>query len=111
MKIIIEHFYLGGTLLFIAFLGVTGTFSFYWVEATVNPEVNTLLDSMWWTINMITTTGTANIDPVTTTGRYIGMSLMSLGILSIGVLAASMASYIVRKGVKKDLFRHIKKSR
>lgn len=50
-------------------------------------------DALWWGIVTMTTTGYGDIVPDTTEGRLAGAVLMLAGLILLGTLAASVASY------------------
>ena len=51
--------------------------------------------ALWWAISTVTTVGYGDFYPVTVQGRLIAAVLMLCGIGLIGVVTASLASYIV----------------
>lgn len=62
-------------------------------EKPVNPEFGNLGDALWWGYVTLTTVGYGDIVPVTVTGRFAGVGIMTLGIALLGVLAGSLASF------------------
>lgn len=63
----------------------------------VDPEANitTLGDALWWAMTTITTVGYGDHFPVTGAGRLIATALMIGGIAVLGVVTASVASWLV----------------
>ncbi|MEV8268458.1 ion channel [Microbacterium sp. NPDC076911] len=59
--------------------------------------ITTFGDSLWWAFVTITTVGYGDYYPVTTTGRLIAVGLMIGGIALIGVVTATLASWIVER--------------
>lgn len=53
--------------------------------------------ALWWAITTVTTVGYGDLYPITFTGRLIAVSLMIGGISLIGVVTASLASWIVER--------------
>ena len=58
--------------------------------------------AVWWAVNTVTTIGVNNLNPVTITGRVIAVMLMVGGITLIGVVTASLASWIVQRVEETD---------
>lgn len=54
-------------------------------------------DALWWAVATITTVGYGDQYPVTTVGRLIAVLLMVGGISLIGVITATVASWIVQR--------------
>jgi voltage-gated potassium channel len=53
--------------------------------------------ALWWSITTVTTVGYGDLYPVTVTGRVIAVLLMLGGISLVGVVTASLASWIVQR--------------
>lgn len=87
-----SRFYFWITVFLTIFLTLAGTIIFHYVEYGLNSEVTNWQDSLWWVISTITTTGAPDITPVTSIGRWIGMLLMSFGLLAISIIAAALAT-------------------
>jgi voltage-gated potassium channel len=75
---------------------------FYWVESSVNSDIQSFFDSIWWAVITVTTVGYGDTVPVTAVGRVIAMTLMLAGIGIIGSLAASLASLIIGSRSKDE---------
>lgn len=60
-------------------------------EATIT----TFGDALWWALVTITTVGYGDLYPVTVTGRVVAILLMIGGVALIGVVTATLASWIV----------------
>jgi len=52
-------------------------------------------DAMWWAITTMTTVGYGDHFPVTARGRLVGVALMLGGIALLGVVTATLASWLV----------------
>ena len=62
-------------------------------EATVED----VADGLWWAITTMTTVGYGDRYPVTGTGRLIAVALMVGGVALLGVVTASLASWMVER--------------
>lgn len=52
-------------------------------------------DALWWAIVTITTVGYGDLTPVTVAGRFIATGVMISGIALLGVVTATIASWII----------------
>ncbi len=59
--------------------------------------------AVWWSITTVTTIGYGNLFPITVTGRVIAVGLMIGGISLVGVVTASLASWIVQRVAETDM--------
>jgi len=59
-------------------------------------------DALWWSVTTVTTVGYGDTYPVTVTGRVIAALLMIGGISLIGVITATVASWIVDRVSEED---------
>lgn len=59
--------------------------------------INSFGDAIWWAFVTITTVGYGDYFPVTVTGRIVAVGLMVGGIALIGVVTATLASWIVER--------------
>ena len=84
------------------FTVLAGTIIFYIVEHATNPHVHTLWDSMWFTLTTMIS-GNSNIVPDTFSGEAISILMMIIGLSFIGILTASLASWIINKSKKNDM--------
>jgi len=60
-------------------------------------SIVTFPDGLWWAVVTITTVGYGDLYPVTETGRLIATAVMLGGIALIGVVTATLASWIVER--------------
>ena len=64
-----------------------------------NPDANikSFGDALWWAITTMTTVGYGDRVPTTGGGRLIGAGLMLAGIALLGVVTASIASWLIEQ--------------
>lgn len=60
-------------------------------------RIQTFGDSLWWAIATVATVGYGDVVPVTLTGRCIAVALMLSGIAVLGVVTASIASWLMEQ--------------
>lgn len=60
-------------------------------------NIATFSDALWWGMTTITTVGYGDRFPVTSTGRLVAAGLMLAGIALLGVVTASLASWLVER--------------
>lgn len=59
--------------------------------------ITNLGDGFWWAITTLTTVGYGDTYPVTTAGRFVAAGLMVAGIALLGVVTATLASWLVER--------------
>jgi voltage-gated potassium channel len=64
--------------------------------------INSFGKALWWSITTVTTVGYGDVYPVTNTGRVIAVLLMVGGISMVGVVTASLASWIIQRVAEQD---------
>jgi len=65
-------------------------------------KITTFGDAVWWSITTITTVGYGDLSPVTGVGRVIAVTLMIGGISLVGIVTATLASWIVQRVAEED---------
>lgn len=65
--------------------------------------ITTFWDALWWAFVTMTTVGYGDIYPITATGRFIAAGVMLGGIALIGVVTATLASWIVESVAKREV--------
>ena len=78
----------------------SGAFSLFYIENSVNGNMNSLDDAFWYVIVTITTVGYGDISPQTQIGRIIGIIIMFTGIGFMSLLTASLATFFVQRSSK-----------
>jgi voltage-gated potassium channel len=67
-------------------------------------SIQTFGDALWWAMTTVTTVGYGDRFPVTTTGRFVAAGLMLAGIALLGVVTASLASWLIER--VRDIEEH-----
>ena len=65
-------------------------------------KITTFGDAVWWSITTVTTVGYGDLSPVTGVGRVIAVLLMLGGISLVGVVTATLASWIIQRVAEED---------
>jgi voltage-gated potassium channel len=65
-------------------------------------SITTFGNALWWAVVTITTVGYGDLSPITVEGRMIAVALMIGGIGLLGVVTATLASWIVERVAQKD---------
>ena len=63
------------------------------------PDANiaTFGDAVWWALTTVTTVGYGDHFPVTGTGRFVAGGLMLAGIALLGIVTASLATWLIER--------------
>ena len=64
--------------------------------------INSFGKAIWWSITTVTTVGYGDVYPVTDAGRIIAVLLMIGGISLVGVVTASLASWIIESVAEEE---------
>ena len=65
-------------------------------------SITTWPDAVWWSMVTVTTVGYGDFAPVTTEGRLFAVGLMLCGIALLGVVTASLASWLIERIEEPD---------
>jgi voltage-gated potassium channel len=87
--------YVGGSIslvVIVAALAVLDT-----ERAAEGATIRNFGDATWWALTTVTTVGYGDRFPVTGTGRLIAVGLMLAGVALLGVVTASLASWLVQR--------------
>lgn len=68
-------------------------------------NITNYADALWWACTTVSTVGYGDHFPVTTSGRFLAVGLMIVGIAVIGVVTASVAAWLV-SSVQDDATSH-----
>ena len=90
------------TLLYITVIGNSimflSAYIFYHFEKTMNAQVNTYWDALWWAVCTVSTVGYGDIVPITGLGRLVGAILIIFGVIFflsfIAILTSVLPSLI-----------------
>lgn len=63
---------------------------------TVEPDIGTPGDGLWWAFVTATTVGYGDISPASAVGRLIALVLMTVGIGLLGLITGSVATFFLR---------------
>jgi len=87
--------YVAGSAVLLVFVGALAVLD---VEQNApDAKILTFADAAWWAITTITTVGYGDLFPVTPMGRLVAAALMMSGIAVLGVVTASIASWLVQR--------------
>ncbi len=64
-------------------------------------NIHTLGESLWWSLVTVTTVGYGDYTPVTVRGRVTAVFVMGIGLLTLAVVTAQVASTFVTQGTGK----------
>jgi len=67
-----------------------------------NSNITTLGNALWWSVVTVTTVGYGDYTPVTLGGRLTAVALLLLGLVSLAVLTAQIASNFLEQGQSKN---------
>lgn len=65
-------------------------------------DIKNFGDALWWSVTTMTTVGYGDFYPVTVLGRVIAVLLMVGGISLIGMITATVATWIVQRVAEED---------
>ncbi|MBW1758511.1 MAG: ion transporter, partial [Deltaproteobacteria bacterium] len=86
---------------------ILGGTSLFLVERSVNPEIGSLGDGLWWALVTITTVGFGDITPVTTVGRFVGGVMMVGGLFTLALFAGVIGHSLLHAvlSIREEQFR------
>ncbi|MES3037689.1 MAG: ion channel [Bdellovibrionota bacterium] len=78
----------------------TGAVGLYFIEKDHNPNIQTLLDTLWWAVSTVTTVGYGDVSPITTMGKIIGIILMIVGTALFWSYTALFADALISEEIE-----------
>ncbi|MBX0299326.1 potassium channel family protein [Cryobacterium sp. 1639] len=96
--------YLAGAAILVTYIAALAVFDAE--RAAPNANIVSFGDSLWWAAVTITTVGYGDFTPVTLRGRGIATGLMLGGVAVLGVLTATLSSWIVQRVSALEADRH-----
>jgi voltage-gated potassium channel len=87
--------YVAGSATMLVFVGALAVLDVE--QSAPDAKILTFGDALWWAITTITTVGYGDMYPVTPLGRVVAAALMMSGIAVLGVVTASIASWLVQR--------------
>lgn len=87
--------YVAGSAALLVFVGALAVLDVE--QSAPDAKILTFGDAVWWAITTITTVGYGDMYPVTPIGRFVAAALMMSGIAVLGVVTASIASWLVQR--------------
>lgn len=101
-------------LIFVAVVVIGGAnLVLFFENQSQTADIRTFDDAAWWAVNTLSTSGAAQVQPVTFGGRVVAMVLMTLGFAIFSILIASVMSFFMKEYGKsgpdnKDLLEGIR---
>jgi len=96
--------YLAGAAILVTYIAALAVYDAE--RSAPNANITSFGDSMWWSAVTITTVGYGDFTPVTLRGRGIATGLMLGGVAVLGVLTATLSSWIVQRVASLEEERH-----
>ncbi|OAE02651.1 potassium channel family protein [Arthrobacter sp. OY3WO11] len=87
--------YVAGSAAMLVFVGALAVLDVE--QSAPDAKIVTFGDALWWAMTTITTVGYGDMYPVTPIGRMVAAALMMSGIAVLGVVTASIASWLVQR--------------
>jgi voltage-gated potassium channel len=96
--------YLAGTAVLVTYIAALAVLEAE--RSDPNANITSFGDSLWWAAVTITTVGYGDFTPLTIRGRAIATALMLGGVAVLGVLTATLSSWIVQRVAELEEERH-----
>ncbi|WP_018162356.1 potassium channel family protein [Smaragdicoccus niigatensis] len=69
---------------------------------SADAHITTFADALWWATATVTTVGYGDFSPVTAQGRLVAVGLMVAGIALLGVVTATVASWLLEQVTARE---------
>ena len=79
-----------------------GAVGFALVEPAEGPWYDRFGRAVWWGIVTLTTVGYGDVVPVTILGRLVGTGLMVIGVISLSLVTATVASVFIERKFRQE---------
>jgi voltage-gated potassium channel len=79
-----------------------GAIGFGLVEPAEGPWYDRFGRAVWWGIVTLTTVGYGDVVPVTILGRLVGTALMVIGVISLSLVTATVASVFIERKFRQE---------
>ena len=99
IRLLLAQNHLGKTLLVALFIIMTSGI----LIATIDPNIETPLDGIWWAWVTVTTVGYGDIVPTSSEGRIFASLLILFGICLMALITANISAYLLSKGMAQEL--------
>jgi len=89
----------------LAFAGVitfAGSLTVTQAERAAGGNIQNFSDGLWWAFVTLSSVGYGDFYPITTLGRIVAVILMATGVLLLGAISASLASWLVQHALARD---------
>ncbi len=91
--------YVAGSVTLVVFVAALAVLE---AERKVDGNIDSFGDAVWWSMTTITTIGYGDHFPISTTGRLVAVGLMLCGIALLGIVTASVATYLIDRVTEID---------
>lgn len=82
--------------------GYVRTIKSHGQQETVQSNINSIEDSVWWAIVTSATVGYGDKYPISRLGRFIGILTIFFGMALVGLITGNIASTLVERQLKED---------
>jgi voltage-gated potassium channel len=72
-------------------------------RGSADANIHSIPDGLWWAVTTVTTVGYGDAFPTTGAARGVAVVLMLVGVGLFGLLAASLASFLIERGKPEEL--------